>query len=73
MSPQAIWPIAKSLMKRDGSKEPNAIHGPFALTFHPLQKANAIGDSLENQFTPHDLCDENHKRRVEASKLYSKL
>jgi hypothetical protein len=32
---------------------------------HPI-KANAIADCLENQFTHHDLCDENHERRVEA-------
>jgi hypothetical protein len=62
----AIWPIAKSLMKRGEAKEPTAIHGPFGLTFHPLEKANATADCLENQFTPHDLCDENHKREVEA-------
>jgi hypothetical protein len=31
-----------------------------------MDKANAIADCLENLFTPHDLCDENHKRRVEA-------
>jgi hypothetical protein len=65
VTPQAIWPIAKSLMKRDGAKKPTAIHGPFNLTFHSLQKANAIADCLENQFTLHDLCDENHKRQVE--------
>jgi hypothetical protein len=29
--------------------------------------ANEIADCLENQFTPHDLCDGNHERRVEAS------
>jgi hypothetical protein len=34
---QAIWSIAKSLMKRDGAKEPTAIHGPFGLTFHPVE------------------------------------
>jgi hypothetical protein len=31
-----------------------------------MDKANEIADCLENQFTPHDLCDENHERRVEA-------
>jgi hypothetical protein len=46
---------------------PTAIHGPFGLIFHPLEKANAIADCLENQFTLHDLCDENHKRQVEAT------
>jgi hypothetical protein len=48
------------------SKEPIAIHGAFGLTFHPLQKANTIADCLENHFTPHDLCDETHKRQMEA-------
>jgi hypothetical protein len=66
VTPQAIWPIAKSLMKRDGAKKLTANHGPFGLTFHPLEKANATADCLENQFTLHDLCDENHKRQVEA-------
>jgi hypothetical protein len=63
VTPHAIrvWPIAKSLMKRDGAKEPTAIHGPFGLTFHPLEKANAIADCLENQFTPHGLSDEKNK------------
>jgi hypothetical protein len=74
VTPQAIWPIAKSLMKRDGPKVPTAIHGPFGLTFHPLEESNAIADCLENQLTPHDMCEENHKRRVEAEfSLCSKL
>jgi hypothetical protein len=55
VTPRAIWPIARSLMKRAGAKEPTAIHGPFGLTFYPLEKAKAIADCLENQFTPHDL------------------
>jgi hypothetical protein len=66
VTPQAIWPIAKSLLKRDGPRIPIAIHGPSGLKFHPSEKANAIADCLENQFTHHDLCDENHERRVEA-------
>jgi hypothetical protein len=36
------------------------------LTFHPLQKANEIADCLENQFTPHDLRNENRNWQVEA-------
>jgi hypothetical protein len=63
---QYIWPIAKSLLKRDGPRAPTAIHGLSGLKFHPSEKANAIVDYLENQFTHHDLCDENHERRVEA-------
>jgi hypothetical protein len=53
-------------MKRDGPRAPTAIHGSSGLKFHPLQKANAIADCLEIQFAPHDLCDYNHERRVEA-------
>ena len=66
VTPEAIWPIAKTLLKRDGPKAPPAIHGHTGLKFHPIDKANAIADCLENQFTPHDLCDEDHERRVEA-------
>jgi hypothetical protein len=53
-------------MKRDRQKAPSAIHGPSGLIFLPLEKANGIADWLENQFTPHDLSEENHERRVEA-------
>jgi hypothetical protein len=66
ITPQAIWPIAKSLLKRDGTRAPTAIHGATGLKFHPSDKANAIADCLEIQSTPHDLCDGNHERRVEA-------
>jgi hypothetical protein len=51
-------------VKRGGAKEPTAIHGPFSVTVHLLEKVNAIADCLENQFTPHDLCDEIHKRQM---------
>jgi hypothetical protein len=54
-TPQAIWPIAKSLTYRDGPKAPTAIHAPSGITFHLLEKTNAIADCLEKQFTPHDL------------------
>jgi hypothetical protein len=63
--PQAIWPMAKSLLTRDGPRVPTAIHGASGLRFLPSEKANAIADCLEIQFTPHDLCDENHERQVE--------
>jgi hypothetical protein len=63
---QAIRPIAKSLLKMDGPRAPTAIHGASGLKFHPLDKGNAIADCLEIQFTPHNLCDDNHEQRVEA-------
>jgi hypothetical protein len=58
-------PIAKSLLKRV-ERVLAAIRGPLGQKFLPLEKANATVDCLENQFTPHDLCDENHERRVET-------
>jgi hypothetical protein len=61
VTPQGIWPIAKSLMKRDGPKAPTAVHGLLGLKYHPLENANAITDCLENQFRPNNLCDQNHE------------
>jgi hypothetical protein len=66
VTPQAIWHIAKALLKRYRPREPTAIRGSSCLKFHPSEKANAIAECLEIVFTPHDLCDENHERLVEA-------
>jgi hypothetical protein len=66
LTPPAIWSIAKSLTNRDGPRAPTAIHGLFLGLKYPVDKANAIADCLQNQFTPHDLCEEDHERRVEA-------
>jgi hypothetical protein len=60
-TPQALWPITKSIMKRDGPKAPAAIHGPSGITYNPNKNANITADCLEYQFTSHDLCDENHE------------
>jgi hypothetical protein len=51
----------ETFLKRDGPRTPTAIHGASGLTFYPSEKANAIADFLEIQFTPHDL-----ERWVEA-------
>jgi hypothetical protein len=58
---QALWPIVKSLVKRDGPRAPTAVHVPLGITYHPYEKANMTVNYLENQFTSHDPCDENHK------------
>jgi hypothetical protein len=63
VTPQAIWHILKSPLKRDGPRALTAIHGSSGLKFHLSEKANAIADSLEMQFTPHN---KNHEGRVEA-------
>jgi hypothetical protein len=61
---QAIWCIAKSLMKRGEPKSPTDTHCPSGLKYHLLQKVNTIHDCLGTQFISHDLCDDN--RRAEA-------
>jgi hypothetical protein len=48
---QAIWSIAKSLMKWYGPKVPTAIHGPFSLTFHPSEKTNAMPTFWKSSWT----------------------
>jgi hypothetical protein len=35
VTPQAIWPIAKSLLKKDGPRASTALHGASGLIFHP--------------------------------------
>jgi hypothetical protein len=66
VTPQAIWPIAKSLTKRGEAKATITIHGPLGLVFYPNEEANVIANYLENLFTPHKLCDTDHERQVEA-------
>jgi hypothetical protein len=66
ITPQAIWPIAKLILKRDGPRAPTVIHGASGLKFHPSEKGNAIADCLEIKFMPRDLCDDNHEQRVET-------
>jgi hypothetical protein len=46
VTPQAIGPVAKSLLKGDGPRAPTAIYGPSGLKFHPSEKARAIADCL---------------------------
>jgi hypothetical protein len=70
VTPQAIWPLVKSLTESDGPKVSTTIHGTLGLKFHPSEKANMIADCLENLFTPHDLCDENHEK-LDAAGHYS--
>jgi hypothetical protein len=66
VTPQAIQTIAKLLINRNGPSAPTAIHDPLGIKFNLLDKANTIADCLEKKFTPHDLCEENHKQKVEA-------
>jgi hypothetical protein len=54
-------------MKRNEPKAPTAIYDPLGITYQPNEKANVIADCLENQFTFHDLGDENHERQVETA------
>jgi hypothetical protein len=40
VTPQAIWPVAKSLTKRGGPKASSAIHSPLGPLFYPISEAN---------------------------------
>jgi hypothetical protein len=42
VTPQAIWPIAKSLVKRDGPRAPTAIHGASGLKFFSPRKKTQL-------------------------------
>jgi hypothetical protein len=52
--------------ERGGPKASTTLQGPLGIRYRPNEEANATADCLENQFTSHDLCDENHVRRVET-------
>jgi hypothetical protein len=66
VAPQAIWPIAKSLIKRNRPKAPSAIHSPSGPIFYPIDKAYITAVCLENQFTVQDFCDCDCRWHVEA-------
>jgi hypothetical protein len=53
-------------MKMDRPKAPTVIHGPSSCKYHPIERASAIADGLENQFTPYDLCDDKHEWRIQV-------
>jgi hypothetical protein len=57
VTPQATVPVVKSLIPKN-PEAPPIVHGPLCLK----EKTNAIVESVENQFTPHDLSDENHEQ-----------
>jgi hypothetical protein len=48
VTPQAIWPIAKSVTKRGGPKTPTVIHGLLGPVYYPNEKANVIANYVEN-------------------------
>jgi hypothetical protein len=49
------------------NKAPTVFHGVWRITYHPVKKANVMADCLENQFTSHELCDENHEWQAETA------
>ena len=55
---QAIWPITKFLVKRDGAKTPNAGYGHLDLKIQASGKTNVIA-FLSGKLSRHNLCYEN--------------
>jgi hypothetical protein len=50
VTPYAIWPLAKSIMKTVRPKAPTAIHGPSGPKFPTLQKPNMIATRTIKDF-----------------------
>jgi hypothetical protein len=44
LTPQTVWPIAKSLTNRNGPRVPSDNQGLSGLKYHRVDKANAIAD-----------------------------
>jgi hypothetical protein len=42
ITPQALWSIAKSLVKSDGSNAQTVVHRPLGIPYHQNEKASAI-------------------------------
>jgi hypothetical protein len=67
-----MWRIAKSLTRRSGPKAPSVIHDPLGSIFYPIDKLYITADCLENQFTPHGLCDYDNKLQADV-RVYALL
>jgi hypothetical protein len=52
VTPEVIWPTAKSLITAGSTKRPTAIHGISKFKFNSINKRKAISDFLENQLVP---------------------
>jgi hypothetical protein len=59
--------LLRNPLRPEWSKEIKFYSWSFGPYVYPTQKDNTIADWLENQFTPHNLCDENHKRCVRTT------
>jgi hypothetical protein len=53
--PQAIWPVAKYLMNRDGPRTPTVIHCLLSPNFLPLEKPNATAWKSSSQYSLGDV------------------
>jgi hypothetical protein len=65
---QVMWPAAKSLMKKDGSKATTAIRGPLGIKYQAT-----ILRTVWSQFTYHNLCDENKGTVIGSQSPYPTL
>jgi hypothetical protein len=54
-------------MKRDGPEAPYAIHGLLGPLFCPIDKANALSESLENHLIAHNLCHSDRRQHIEST------
>jgi hypothetical protein len=64
VTPQALWPVVKSLWSGMDQRH-QALHEPWEIK-SPERESQHDAGYLENQFTSHDLCDENHEGQLET-------
>jgi hypothetical protein len=50
VTPQAVWPNAKSLTIRGGPEAPSAIHVNLGPVFYSIDKSSTITGCFGNQF-----------------------
>jgi hypothetical protein len=67
VTPEILWFIVKSFMKRPVDQRPTAVHRLLRLIYHQNEKSKVTVDYLESQVTSHYLRDDNYGRRVELT------
>lgn len=61
-----MWKLTRSMSKKLSAPPPTVIIGNSGTKYDPVEQANTIADSLEQQFRPHDLVQIARKQEVES-------
>lgn len=61
-----MWKLTRSMSKKFSAPPPTVIQAPTGQKYDPEDQANAIADSLEQQFRPHEIINIARKQEVET-------